>query len=75
MKDRAKILAEEPLCRLCLEQGRTEASTRVDHIVPLSQGGSDDRGNKQGLCKACHDAKTAAESAEGSRRSSLPFRS
>ncbi|HXH52550.1 MAG TPA: HNH endonuclease signature motif containing protein [Sphingomicrobium sp.] len=67
-RERAMILAEEPLCRLCGEAGRVSASEEVDHIVPLSQGGSEERSNKQGLCKPCHKAKTAAESAAGRRR-------
>jgi 5-methylcytosine-specific restriction protein A len=65
---RRAVLDEEPLCRKCLEQGRTTASEVVDHIRPLSQGGSDQRSNKQGLCVPCHDAKTKAEAAEGRRR-------
>lgn len=71
---RAQVLAEEPLCRSCLETGRTSASEIVDHIVPLAWGGSDDRSNKQGLCKACHDDKSKAERAEAARRSALAFR-
>lgn len=66
-RERAQILAEEPLCRPCLAAGRVEASAEVDHIIPFSQGGTDDRSNKQGICKPCHRAKTAAESAAGSR--------
>src|SRR3954447_9368270 len=62
-RDRARILAEEPLCRPCLEAGHVIASEEVDHIVPLCRGGGDDRANKQGICKPCHKAKTAAESA------------
>lgn len=57
------MLAEEPLCRACLDRGRTSPSEVVDHIKPLAWGGSDDRSNKQGLCKPCHDAKSAAERA------------
>jgi 5-methylcytosine-specific restriction protein A len=34
---------------------------RVDHIVPLSKGGSNALTNMQALCEDCHDAKTAAE--------------
>lgn len=52
--ERQRIRAEEPLCRVCLAEGRTRPTTEVDHIVPLSQGGTDDRGNKQGLCDPCH---------------------
>jgi len=66
-RDRAQVLAEEPLCRPCLEAGRTSASVEVDHIVSLSQGGSATRENKQGICQPCHKAKTAAESAAGRR--------
>ena len=65
---RRRVLEEEPLCRRCLAEGRTSASVVVDHIRPLSQGGSDDRANKQGLCGPCHDAKTKAEAVEGRRR-------
>lgn len=62
-RDRAQVLAEEPLCRHCLAIGRTEPSTVVDHIKRLADGGSDERDNKQGLCTGCHDAKSAAEQA------------
>lgn len=62
-RDRRQVLDEEPLCRLCLAKGKTAASSVVDHIIPLSEGGTDDRINKQGLCAPCHDAKSAAERA------------
>lgn len=64
---RRQVLNEEPLCRRCLAEGRVSASVVVDHIRPLSQGGSDDRANKQGLCDPCHDAKTKTEAVEGRR--------
>lgn len=67
-RERARILAEEPLCRICEAAGRVSESKEVDHIVPLSLGGTEDRSNKQGLCKPCHRAKTAAESAAARRR-------
>lgn len=62
-KARAQVIAEEPLCRKCLEKGRTTATTIVDHIMPLAWGGSDLRSNKQGLCDPCHDEKSKAERA------------
>lgn len=62
-KARALVLAEEPLCRECSKAGRARAAAIVDHIKPLAWGGSDDRKNKQGLCKPCHDAKSKAERA------------
>jgi 5-methylcytosine-specific restriction enzyme A len=67
-RERAQVLAEEPLCRPCYAAGRTSASEQVDHIVPLAQGGSDDRENKQGICRPCHRKKSAAEAAAGRRR-------
>lgn len=60
-RDRAIVIAEEPLCRKCLERGDTTATEIIDHIKPLAWGGSDARSNKQGLCRECHDAKSAAE--------------
>lgn len=62
-KARAQVIAEEPLCRKCLELGRTTPTAVVDHIKPLAWGGSDARSNKQGLCKRHHDEKSAAERA------------
>lgn len=59
---RKQVLREEPLCRVCHDAGRVTATTRADHIVPLSQGGRSVRSNYQGLCRDCHDAKTADES-------------
>lgn len=56
------VLREEPLCRMCLAEGRVTAATIADHIIPLSLGGSSDRDNYQGLDRECHRKKTAAES-------------
>ncbi|MEV7931004.1 HNH endonuclease signature motif containing protein [Kitasatospora sp. NPDC088779] len=30
----------------------------MDHIIPISQGGTDTADNVQLLCKGCHRAKT-----------------
>jgi 5-methylcytosine-specific restriction endonuclease McrA len=30
-----------------------------DHVVPLRQGGTDDKSNEQLLCNSCHNYKTA----------------
>lgn len=62
-RDRAAMLDAEPLCRKCLEKGLSVATTEIDHVVPLAWGGTDTRGNKQGLCKPCHDEKSKAERA------------
>ena len=58
-KLRAAVLAEEPLCRHCLADGRPAVATDVDHI---SGDPSDNtRGNLQPLCHPCHSRKTAGD--------------
>lgn len=54
---RAQVLREEPFCRSCLAMGEQELTVIVDHIVPRRAGGSDARGNLQGLCRACSNRK------------------
>lgn len=39
----------------------TVGATEVDHIVPVSAGGTDDLSNLQSVCRADHNAKTQAE--------------
>jgi 5-methylcytosine-specific restriction protein A len=64
------VLAEEPLCRICLamDPPRHTPSTIADHIVPKAEGGTDERENYQGACGPCHDAKTHEESARAQGR-------
>ena len=64
---RAKHLADHPYCA---DPSRRHASTlvngsHVDHIRPLSAGGSHAASNLQTLCHACHNYKTAHD---GSRK-------
>lgn len=67
-RDRAQILADEPLCRPCLEADRVTPSEEVDHIRDdLPDELWDARENKQGICKPCHKAKTARESGAARR--------
>ena len=60
---RAAFLAQHPLCAACRALGRVVPATVVDHTVP--HGGSAalfwDQAQWQGLCKRCHDRKTARE--------------
>lgn len=58
---RARVLRRDPLCRMC----HVEPSTEVDHI-----NNNDDHAmaNLQGLCSACHLAKTLIEATLGRRR-------
>ena len=53
-KVRDKFLAEHPYCVVC---GRY--ATVVDHVIPLSKGGTHD-GEKQAMCRSCHSRKTAS---------------
>lgn len=41
----------------CLCCGRTDVRLTVDHIVPISKGGSSDIGNIQCLCVQCNSSK------------------
>ena len=52
---RQQVLTEEPTCREC---GETE-DLEVDHIVPTSRGGGDERENLQTLCWQ-HNAEKGA---------------
>jgi 5-methylcytosine-specific restriction protein A len=55
---RARILARDPICRF---PGCRRPSTDCAHIVPRSEGGSDDERNLRGLCHAHHSAETARD--------------
>lgn len=61
---RRLVLADEPLCRFCVEAGRTTAATEVDHIAPFD-GKDDPRrldpANLRALCRPCHMARTARQ--------------
>jgi 5-methylcytosine-specific restriction protein A len=64
---RERLFARDPLCAECRRQNRVAVATQRDHIVPLSEGGTDDDENIQGLCDACHEAKSAREEAARAR--------
>lgn len=49
-----KMFRESRECALC--GGRAK---EIDHIVPMSLGGTSDRGNLRRLCIACHKTETA----------------
>jgi 5-methylcytosine-specific restriction protein A len=59
---RKRRLAAQPLCVDCLAEDppRITAATIVDHIIPLSKGGSDDDDNTRNLCDP-HNLKRTAE--------------
>ena len=71
-RERAALFAADPLCALCKQSGRATLADVRDHIVPLAQGGEDERSNTQGLCHACHDAKSQAEAQAGRAKRGRP---
>ena len=58
-KLRKIVLAEEPLCRHCKQEGRLVPATEMDHIDGNVY--NLERDNLQGLCKSCHSKKTVKE--------------
>lgn len=42
-----------------------EMFLEIDHIIPLSKGGSDKVGNKQSLCQKCNNTKSDKLNYEG----------
>jgi 5-methylcytosine-specific restriction endonuclease McrA len=66
----ARLYRRNPLCPLCLEDGKLTEVEEWHHVVHLAHGGAESRGgdNLVGLCKAHHLAKHAAEARERQRR-------
>lgn len=56
---RAAVLREQPLCVLCLKEGRTTAASHVDHILErkVRPDLAFDMDNLQALCQPCHQRK------------------
>lgn len=54
---RRRVLLRDPICKACHKQ----PSKCADHIIPRSQGGSDEMSNLQGLCVSCHNRKSGRE--------------
>ena len=54
-----------PLCEQCKRDGHVTAAQCVDHLTPISMGGSMvDIKNLQSLCNTCHNKKSAREAVE-----------
>jgi 5-methylcytosine-specific restriction protein A len=52
----------EPLCRSCYLNGIDTPAQVVDHVRPISEGGSKtDSNNLQPLCNSCHNRKSGSE--------------
>lgn len=61
---RARVLRRDPICCIC----KRADSTEVDHVQPISEGGTDHPDNLQGVCNPCHASKSAREGARARRR-------
>ena len=62
---RRYIIKKYPLCVMCERKGEVNPAYVVDHIKPISMGGSPtDESNLQTLCRKCHDKKSAQEGVE-----------
>lgn len=57
---RKRVLAEEPRCRLC-----GASASDVDHMLPVSRGGTHERSNLRALCGPCHRRRTARQTHRG----------
>ena len=62
-KIRARFLASRPLCASCEKRGIIRPAEELDHIIPARRAPDKfwDSENFQGLCRKCHEAKTAGE--------------
>lgn len=60
---RARVLIAQPCCLECGAK-----ATEVDHIVALSDGGTNEPRNLRALCHRCHSARTARDQAFGRGR-------
>ena len=60
---RKEALQIQPLCEVCLDEGRVEEAREVDHIVPISVAPERafDIENLWPLCKSHHAKKTRLE--------------
>ena len=66
---RAVKLAQDPHCEYCLERGECHPAEDVDHVVPLSEGGTHALTNLKSTCRRAHNAKTRADARRRKGRS------
>lgn len=58
---------DEGFCRRCGKMAQC-----VDHIIPIAEGGTDDRHNLQALCNQCHSKKTRREQMRYAEKNNPP---
>lgn len=59
MRLRRQVLTEEPCCAYCGRPGQPDDV--IDHVLALSRGGSNDRGNLRRACRDCNERKRRGE--------------
>ena len=64
---------DKGLCVPCKRENRITVATEVDHIIEKADGGTDDLGNLQSICKLCHTAKTNRKRMAGCDASGMPL--
>ncbi len=64
---RKRLLSDNPLCVVCTASGRVTPATELDHIVALTNDGTNEDANLQGLCAACHADKTRRDLGQAER--------
>jgi 5-methylcytosine-specific restriction protein A len=63
---RVEVKRRDPFCVECLTIGKYVQTTDIDHIKSISMGGDEyELSNLQGLCKKCHNKKSAIERKAG----------
>ena len=58
---RKQVLSNNPLCVHCQLEDIITLANEVDHIIPLSKGGTYEHSNLQGLCFMHHNKKSIEE--------------
>ena len=54
---------DEHICQRCGDNGN-----EVNHIIPVTEGGTDDLENLETLCASCHQPETVAQTTRAVRR-------
>lgn len=70
-RERLRFLHANPLCVMCLNEGRVTPATVVDHIIPHKGDQTlmwDSENNWQPLCKPHHDSDKQSQDKGGNKR-------
>lgn len=67
-REMAEIFAEhDGRCANCGVTIRSGMEWDLDHRIPLSLGGTNDRSNMQPLCENCHSTKTSGDISQAAK--------